>query len=112
MFFCIDCAHIAFVFATVMELNVFSWLILATPAYVLIAILIVKSMPGVLLNWAAKIGVLSSVLYIIHPSIRLLFKTKVGLNPYLSLLIYTLICIALAIPAHWLYKRIPRFIKT
>ena len=103
---------IAFVFATILELNVYSWLILATPAYVLIAILIVKSLPRVLLNCAAWIGTLSSVLYIIHPSIRLLFKTTVGNNPYISLLIYTLICIALAIPLNWVFKHIPRFIKT
>ena len=103
---------IAIVFATIMELNVYLWLILATPAYVLIAILIVKSLPGVLLTWAARIGTLSSVLYIIHPSIRMLFKTTVGENPYMSLLIYTLICIALAIPTHRVFKNIPRFIKT
>ena len=103
---------IAIVFATILELNVYSWLILATPAYVLIAILIVKSLPRVLLNLAAWIGTLSSVLYIIHPSIRLLFKTTVGGSPYISLLIYTLICMALAIPAHWVFKHIPRIIKT
>ena len=103
---------VALVFATVMEWNYYSWLILATPVYVLIAILMVKSLPGVLLKWAAWVGTLSSVLYIIHPTIRLLFKTTVGDKPYVSWLIYTLVCFALAIPAHWLIKRIPRLIKT
>lgn len=103
---------IAIVFATVMELNFYSWLFLSTPAYVLIAILVVKSLHGVLLKWAAWVGTLSSVLYIIHPTIRLLFKTTVGDKPYLSLLIYTLICFALAVPAHYLVKHIPRLIKT
>lgn len=103
---------IAIVLAMILELNVYTWMILATPAYVLIAILIVKSLPGLLLNWVAKIGVLSSMLYIIHPTIRLFFKDMIGDQPYLSLLIYTLACIALAIPTFWLFKKIPRLIKT
>ena len=102
---------ILIVFTMIMELNVYTWLILATPAYVIIAILIVKSLPGLLLNWAAQIGALSSMIYIIHPSIRLLFKNMMEIDPYKTLLFYTLACLALAIPANWLFKRIPRFIK-
>lgn len=103
---------IVIVLATIMELNYYLWLIIATPAYVLIAILIIKSLPKVLLKWSARIGVLSSMLYIIHPSIRLFFKHIVGDAPYISLLVYTIVCFALAIPIHWLFKKIPRFIKT
>ena len=69
---------IIIVIATLLELNVYTWLLLATPVYVLIAILIVKSLPGFLLNWAAWIGALSLMLYIIHPSVRLIFKNMVG----------------------------------
>lgn len=102
---------IAFVFATIMELNVHSWLLLATPAYVLIAILIVKSLPRRIATWIAKIGTLSSALYIIHPTIRLFFKNTVGEKPYISLLVYTIVCIMLAIPFQKLLKSIPRVIK-
>lgn len=103
---------IVVVFASITELNVYTWLILATPAYVMIVILLVKSLPRVFLNSAAQIGSISSMLYIIHPSIRLLFKNVVGGDPFKTLLIYTLICIVLAIPAHRLFKLIPRFIKS
>ena len=103
---------IIIVIATLLELNVYTWLLLATPVYVLIAILIVKSLPGFLLDWAAWIGALSSMLYIIHPSVRLIFKNMVGGDPYKTLLIYTIVCFVLAIPAYKLYRHIPRLIKT
>ncbi len=103
---------IVIVISTLLELNVYTWLLFATPAYVLIAILIVKSLPGFLLNWAAQIGALSSMLYIIHPSVRLIFKNMVGVDPYKTLLIYTIVCFVLAIPAYKLYRHIPRLIKT